>query len=831
MIKKAIALIIVTLLILSGMIIAQSFTLNESIKAHKNYISSNGETQFQATGYIYVTQDENGVWWFINSTGHKFFSVGIQCTEPNEFYYGDLDTWVNTTKDRLEEWGFNSINWDWEGKKIYSKDKYHYVVIKLEYYGKEAKGWKNKHTPDVFNPNWTKLAREKINETAEKVREDPNLLGYMIENEIKWGPLAPTEFDTAINDLTLLEEFMNAPKETPGKKRVVEFLRERYDNDTKDFNKVWNMEVKNFNELFNHTKFGYEGWRLVTRWPICKLKLYQQYPGLKNKRELFKRAKRDVIDFNILYAETFFNTTDTILESADPNHMNLGCRDSAFGAPKEVIEVAKKYIDVISFNYYRSYDYFIDPDQIYMQEKYGILSTKNWLSEYYKVAEKPIIITEFDFGENDDTQDKKGKRWEWYATNSFNAPYIVGFTKFPYRDRLILIDWGLVNFYNEPKEVIIKYVKDTNKKAVELHENSYQKSIFKDKIFDFNQYLTNMGLELLNNFFNQVKKTKSIDIDKSDYEYSSSNIKEKYPVIDIYVDNDSMCPGDGSKNWPYCKIQNAIDNASAGEVIYVYNGSYYENLVINKTISLIGEDRDKTIIYGTPEKNDNKIIIIQEDYVNLTGFNITSLGGVWHFNTFRETCNGIYIKNHKNCNISGNNFNKTGHYGIKALGSDDIVITNNIIKNTRHKEGCSIFLDRCNNSLVRNNFIDKCTVAGVWFSRGKESFIRDNTILNSRTIGIIIDRGYGDIIIGNAIKGNKEGIFLRDSSSITVTCNNLYNTEKDAYFLRSNDINWNGNYWGRARILPNIIMGAKGLDGQFHCMNFDWTPLKKPYND
>lgn len=40
----------------------------------------------------------------------------------------------------------------------------------------------------------------------------------------------------------------------------------------------------------------------------------------------------------------------------------------------------------------------------------------------------------------------------------------------------------------------------------------------------------------------------------------------------IYVDDDSECPGDGSIELPYCTIQYAIDNASDGDTIFVYNG-------------------------------------------------------------------------------------------------------------------------------------------------------------------------------------------------------------------------------------------------------------------
>ena len=54
--------------------------------------------------------------------------------------------------------------------------------------------------------------------------------------------------------------------------------------------------------------------------------------------------------------------------------------------------------------------------------------------------------------------------------------------------------------------------------------------------------------------------------------------------------------GNGTGN--YSKIQDAIDNASDGDTVYVYDDSspYYENVVLNKSINLIGEDKNSTVI-------------------------------------------------------------------------------------------------------------------------------------------------------------------------------------------------------------------------------------------
>ena len=58
----------------------------------------------------------------------------------------------------------------------------------------------------------------------------------------------------------------------------------------------------------------------------------------------------------------------------------------------------------------------------------------------------------------------------------------------------------------------------------------------------------------------------------------------------VTVDDDG---GQDFKN-----IQDAIDFADEGDIVFVYSGTYYENVIINKSINLEGEDMDTTIIDG-----------------------------------------------------------------------------------------------------------------------------------------------------------------------------------------------------------------------------------------
>ena len=64
--------------------------------------------------------------------------------------------------------------------------------------------------------------------------------------------------------------------------------------------------------------------------------------------------------------------------------------------------------------------------------------------------------------------------------------------------------------------------------------------------------------------------------------------------------------GTGPNN--YTKIQDAINDAKDGYLIYVYPGYYNESIVINKSISLVGIGEEKPVIDGKGNRSAVKII-------------------------------------------------------------------------------------------------------------------------------------------------------------------------------------------------------------------------------
>ena len=157
----------------------------------------------------------------------------------------------------------------------------------------------------------------------------------------------------------------------------------------------------------------------------------------------------------------------------------------------------------------------------------------------------------------------------------------------------------------------------------------------------------------------------------------------------------------------YTNIQDAIDAASNGDTVFVYNGTYCENVIVDKSINLIGEDRDITIIDG---EGSGDVVRIEADVVNVSGFTManTSLPG-----------SGILI-NSKYNKISYNKIIDTNYMGIQCHFDNNSFMDNYFISNH-----LGFLLGSSNNTLIGNNFEND----GIFIESGSyQNTIEDNVV-------------------------------------------------------------------------------------------------------
>jgi parallel beta-helix repeat protein len=212
-------------------------------------------------------------------------------------------------------------------------------------------------------------------------------------------------------------------------------------------------------------------------------------------------------------------------------------------------------------------------------------------------------------------------------------------------------------------------------------------------------------------------------------------------------------------------VQEAINAANPGDAIYVYDGTYYENVVVNKTVSLIGENKSNTIIDGNGV-GPMGTVWLQSDNSSITGFTI-----------------------------------RNGEYGVRISGSiayfprftGHRIEDNCIVENLYG----AICLQTCANNTISNNIIENNTLFGIhiWSSA-------NNTIINNT----VVNNGHGIDFYGNS------------NDNILRNNNMTDNTYNFGLILRGETVDWEGAQSGNPGIIDNVDNSNRVNGKPIYCL-------------
>ncbi len=321
---------------------------------------------------------------------------------PNENYYnpvknqykGDKQAWVKNVFARLKKWKFNTVGC-WSDEDLLGK-KFPFTYM---LYIARGNPW-DRVLDSVFSEEFEKAVKENAQKAA-KFRDDKDLIGYFLDNEMPWWGEFGWRTD---GQKTLLEKYAAIPVEDANKIALKHFFEERYKKDIDQFNKVWETSVKTFEDF--------------DRAVILKAKTRKQ--------------KADANAWAGAVADRYFAVTTKALRMVDPNHLILGVRFAGEN-PWKVVEACGKYCDVVSVNIYA---------------KSGT-ADQTLLDNYYAKTQKPILITEYSYSamENQSgdpntkgadvsvpAQKDRVDHLNQFSHQLLSLPYIVGLHWFEWSD-------------------------------------------------------------------------------------------------------------------------------------------------------------------------------------------------------------------------------------------------------------------------------------------------------------------------------------------------------------------------------------------------------------
>jgi parallel beta-helix repeat protein len=243
-------------------------------------------------------------------------------------------------------------------------------------------------------------------------------------------------------------------------------------------------------------------------------------------------------------------------------------------------------------------------------------------------------------------------------------------------------------------------------------------------------------------------------------------------------------------------IQAAIDAAKEGAVVCLAEGTWEENLVIGKGLTLRGLGPEKSVIKGV--KEDEPVILISsntEIEVIVGGLTIAEAKG-WCAEEPLRCPNGLSLGGKVKATISGNTISRNnGGDGIYMWGSARATISGN---NISENWGDGIYMVESAQATIEKNTISG-NGGGIYMGKSAQATIEKNTISENKGDGIYMWGSARATISGNNISGNNGGygkgygIYMLDSAQANITGNTISRSNYGIYIEDSAQVITTGN--------------------------------------
>jgi hypothetical protein len=379
------------------------------------------------TGFIRAEQI-GGVWWLVDPDGRPFLSKGVNhvnfggdrspalgrspYADAVSARYGGPEAWAEATAERLKGWGFNTIG-SWSSHSMFDRGLAYTFILDVG--AKSGGDWQKGLFPDVFADGFRQAAECVAEAECAARRDDPFLLGYFTDNELRWGP-------DWRSDRGLLADFWEMPEGSAGRAAAREFVRECRGG-TGPLSDVWDAGHARWDDAF-----------------VQKV------------------------------SEQYFRVCAEAIRRHDPNHMILGCR-FAVRVPRAVIAGMAPHVDIVSHN---EYDFRPDVEKLGQVHEWS--GKPVMLTEFsFKALDSDLPCTR-GAATPVATQQERADCFESYVTALMELPFMVGYHWFQYSDQPAEgrfdgenSNYGLVTGDDEPWELLTERMTAVSARIDEVH--------------------------------------------------------------------------------------------------------------------------------------------------------------------------------------------------------------------------------------------------------------------------------------------------------------------------------------------------------------------------
>lgn len=334
------------------------------------------------------------------------------------------------------------------------------------------------------------------------------------------------------------------------------------------------------------------------------------------------------------------------------------------------------------------------------------------------------------------------------------------------------------------------------------------------------------------------------------YSNNKSPITQTYAINETWVDDDYNETTIGWGLSHFKNIQDGINAVSDGGTVHVASGSYYESVVVNRTVFLVGEDKSHTIIDGN--YTQDYVLSITANNVSIEGFAIQNCiylgrekGGIDINSWYNHISNMDFTQNWIDLTVLGG-FNRISSCIMKAsFWNIKIMADNNSVRENHFSNSyTAVSLTNANGNSIENNTIEDEYV-GISLYGSTQNKIAANFEFNCSQEALTFESySTNNIVIQNTVSSSYQGVDEDTNSGGNTFYHNSFIHNTFQVSLAGAGNNWDngypdgGNYW-ESNTEKDEKRGPNqdeiGSDGIFditytiHTNNRDRYPLTKPY--
>ncbi len=302
----------------------------------------------------------------------------------------------------------------------------------------------------------------------------------------------------------------------------------------------------------------------------------------------------------------------------------------------------------------------------------------------------------------------------------------------------------------------------------------------------FGDGTTGTGANVCHSYSNGGRYTITLEVTDND---GATNSTTDTILIANEFANDSF-PGNDSREGNWTTIQAAVNNASDGDVIYVFNGDY-NNITVDKEVFLYGEGN--VIISGQQTAVD-----IQSNNVTFEGFKVENavtgirlsrLSNTTVTNCSVQNCTtGLKLESEADNNIISDCDITNNTYGVFFSDSDSNFIGSPSVIWEPVWDNCNFKLNKYGVYIANseNNFIIGCninasptnpfqipTTNGIYIDNSQTNTVLYCDIFDANNYGIYLSGSSANTVLNTIVRENKKGIYLSSSSDNDIIANNI----------------------------------------------------------